>query len=181
MRLPWTCAGTDSPVASVATVSYASPVITPCTPSPRVQSPPPVGGFVLGCPVTDENENVEDFRLCRPPNARGECVVAGTEPVVVERIIRDSRSCTPCTCGDPIGGYCEATVTLYEDLRCSTPLGTPAVVDSVEPLCADVPSGSLSALTAELTLEIQGGCKPSDSRTIGIFETEPPSTLCCEE
>jgi hypothetical protein len=90
----------------------------------------------------------------------------------------DTRSCTPCSCGTPVGSACEALVSVYSD-TCSTLLDATEIT-ATAPLCLDVPPGSgLGSKAATPATYTPGVCQASGGDAMGVAQPDAPSTFCC--
>lgn len=78
-----------------------------------------------------------------------------------------------CACSAPSGDACSATVTVYEDDKCSKPLGS-VMVSSDEPKgCVDVlPGSAFGSKSSTPPVYTAGTCTPSPTQT-------HPQTFCC--
>jgi hypothetical protein len=94
----------------------------------------------------------------------------------------DTRACTPCECSAPIGGNCTASVSVFKDPLCGTPiLGGSYGIDSTGPACIDIlPSGqAFGSKLATAPVYSPGVCQISGGMAIGEAVPEEPSTFCC--
>jgi hypothetical protein len=94
----------------------------------------------------------------------------------------DTRSCSPCSCGDPIGSVCSATVRMYQDALC-TVVAKDADVTSIEPKCVDLqvpPDVALLGKKVENITYEPGSCPPSGGEPVGAADLQGPSTFCCQ-
>jgi hypothetical protein len=135
----------------------------PCATSDEVCAPAAVPGFAQ-CLVRDGD------RDCPAPYTVRNVFYSG---------LTDTRVCTPCACGAPVGGACSALVSVYKDGACSSPGGS-IPVDAAGPKCLDVPSGQ--ALGSKLATEpvyAPGACQASGGEPMGQALPEGPSTYCC--
>jgi hypothetical protein len=94
--------------------------------------------------------------------------------------LTDTRDCTPCACGAPLGSTCTSFVSAFSDGACSSPV-VAGTVDVTGPVCLDVaPSGQ--ALGSKLATEpayVPGACQVSGGDPIGEALPSDPSTYCC--
>lgn len=94
--------------------------------------------------------------------------------------LTDTRDCTDCTCGAPVGSDCSATLSTYTDADCST-LMTAAWIGLVTQ-CHDAMTGSaLQSMSAMLVDNQPGSCEPSGGVPYGEATPTAPSTFCCQE
>jgi hypothetical protein len=93
----------------------------------------------------------------------------------------DSRACSDCACGAPVGGVCTGTVALYEDATCAVPLDTVAVA-STGPVCLDVqpPGTPLGSAQVSALAYQPGTCSASGGDPVGVLTPTGPTTFCCQ-
>ena len=96
--------------------------------------------------------------------------------------LADTRSCTPCSCGDPEGDACTASISVFKDDACSEPIPLNVPLDSTFSQCINVPPGTaLGSKSATLPAYLPGACQPSGGEPAGAVYAEPATalTLCC--
>jgi hypothetical protein len=92
----------------------------------------------------------------------------------------DSRDCSPCSCGAPTGSSCAASLSIYSDSACSTPLFSSLSIDSNAPACVDLPVGSaLGSKSIGTPTYTPGQCQASGGAPTGSISPVQPSTFCC--
>jgi hypothetical protein len=77
-----------------------------------------------------------------------------------------------CSCGDPVGEVCTATITVYEDGACKSQLGSKPVSSNGSETCLNVAPGSALGSKAATLDYMPGMCAPT-------LTMAQPSTLCC--
>jgi hypothetical protein len=94
--------------------------------------------------------------------------------------VDDTRACSPCACGAPLGSTCAALVTAYADGACSAPIAS-VTVDTTKPACVDIlPSGAaLGSKLAQEPLYGAGACAASGGEPTGAVVPTNPITICC--
>ena len=105
-----------------------------------------------------------------------------TERHVIYKDKVDTRSCTPCSCGDPEGDACTASISVFKDDACSEPIPLNVPLDSTFSQCINVPPGTaLGSKSATLPAYLPGACQPSGGEPAGAVYAEPATalTLCC--
>lgn len=92
-------------------------------------------------------------------------------------------TCTPCTCGEPEGGNCSATLSAYQDSTCA---GVPM------PLFKDVPASSslcidfggvpypLNSISSKWVQNEPGTCEVKGGELIGEVKGVDPRVFCCQ-
>lgn len=106
--------------------------------------------------------------------------------------ITDTRGCSECTCGAPVGSKCSASVSVYTDDCCGcTQPGAPTLltlgVESTGPACGSVVSGSaLGSKEATMFGYQPGSCVASDRGPIGDTTGDDTilhnkHTVCCKQ
>ena len=93
--------------------------------------------------------------------------------------VSDARGCSECSCAQPEGGFCSATVTIFQDADCS--MGAmPQFVTSIEPQCVTIAAGvDLGGKAATVPSYQPGTCEPLGGESIGSVELKGPGTFCC--
>jgi hypothetical protein len=88
--------------------------------------------------------------------------------------------CTPCACGAPEGGRCEANVSLYADAACADEIDAALGVGLGDAPCVDIPvSAPLGAMRAGFTSAEPGTCIPTVSTLTGSVKRGAMRTMCC--
>jgi hypothetical protein len=91
---------------------------------------------------------------------------------------KDTRTCSPCSCGAPEGSACTSDVSLYSDSACVEPAGS-VIAQSSAPMCVDTPTAwALGSKQASAPVYRPGTCPPSGGPA-GAAPLEAPMTLCC--
>jgi hypothetical protein len=94
--------------------------------------------------------------------------------------LTDTRDCTPCACGAPLGSTCTAFVSAFTDGACSSPV-VAGTVDATGSACHDIfPSGqALGSKSATEPVYAPGVCQVSGGEPTGEAVPADPSTYCC--
>lgn len=166
------CAPSEQPVPQDLPSTWAT-FARACT--PRVCVSP--GGEVC-VPVASLPSG---FRACVGHEGDVECPAFGPyqDRHVVYGGVDDTRSCTPCACGAPVGSTCEALISMFGDGACSSLVDT-ATVTALGTICHDVPAGSaLGSKSAGVVTYSPGACQASGGEPMGDAEPSEPVTFCC--
>jgi hypothetical protein len=126
----------------------------------NVQPPPTWKTFVRACVVNPL------LQACGPPTAIGACAPQPPGPAFKVCTLRpgeptdldcpdgypekfvaykdfiDSRTCSPCTCGTPMGSTCTGSIAIFQDGACTMPLVASASIDAKGSKCLDLSSGA---------------------------------------
>lgn len=87
----------------------------------------------------------------------------------------DTRGCTACSCGGPMGATCSANITVYADGGCS--MGGVTFATGACGLLSGNPA--VASWTAQLLPINAGTCPASGGEPTGDFVPSQPSTFCC--
>lgn len=189
------CAG--SPCVQSVTFGALS-VTESCAPSvvsaPEI-APPTWHRFVRSCRTYSLAACPTHGLVCVPPPPPGyhvcvyipgdaDCSKAALAPYTEKHLFydtfSDSRSCTACACGPPVGSSCTSEVTLYSDDACTSLPVASVLADALHPLCLDViPGSALGSKSATAPVYTPGPCMPSGGEPTGSAEPVFPSTFCC--
>ncbi|KYF72710.1 hypothetical protein BE15_06085 [Sorangium cellulosum] len=92
----------------------------------------------------------------------------------------DTRTCSPCSCGEPSSGKCRVQTTLYYQADCSEELGAVFISGLDRPLCTDTIDGQIGAVRS-IFVKDEPTCAPSTDSKVVSGELEPGDThvLCC--
>ena len=103
-----------------------------------------------------------------------------TEKYVFFASIHDTRGCTPCTCGSPVGSTCSASISIFTDDKCAEAPDYVATIDSSGPACYDVVAGvALGSKSATEPVYAPGACEAGGGEPTGSAEPADPVTFCC--
>jgi hypothetical protein len=94
----------------------------------------------------------------------------------------DSRWCTKCQCGDPVGSDCWSFIQIYSTNNCSgVPFFGGAVTSDPFP-CAPITAGTaVGSKQAEPPVYIPGTCEPIGGEKTGTVEpVDPVAVFCCQ-
>ncbi|MGK3972179.1 hypothetical protein WMF38_10705 [Sorangium sp. So ce118] len=121
-----------------------------------------------------------DFSRCYPPQPNGECW-AGHERRWEFPLYNDTRTCSPCSCGEPSRGDCRVQTTLHRQVDCSEDLGSVLISGLDEPLCTNTIQGRIGAVRSIFTKD-EPTCAPStDSKVVsGTIGPGDTHVVCCE-
>jgi len=159
--------------ASYCVPSVAGPIsLQGPTPSLRCESPNHVAPGSCG----------DQSMICAFPKTDGflTCIVDLSKKAVecpdgwpAKHVVWSNDYACGCTCGAPSGDTCSATVTVYEDGKCSKPLGSVMVSSDQPKRCIDVTPGSpFGSKSSTPPVYTAGTCTPSPTQT-------HPQTFCC--
>lgn len=92
----------------------------------------------------------------------------------------DTRDCSPCACGAPVGSLCTGRVSLYEDTTCATQLEAISVASSGS-ACVDVqpPGAPLASARLSMLAYEPGTCPATGGEPTGSLTPTGPTTFCC--
>jgi hypothetical protein len=123
----------------------------------------------------------EGFSQCVYRQGNHECPPEYPDKRVFFDGMTDTRTCSPCSCGDPIGSFCSAVVSVYQGDLCTT-LVEPLGVDSIAPSCDNiVPVPALLGKKVEDVTYQPGACPASGGELVGSPDFGGESTFCCQE
>lgn len=94
----------------------------------------------------------------------------------------DSRGCSDCACGPPVGSDCTATLSVYQDSACKGAPAIPGVniFTKAEAYCFDLGPGiALGSKTITKPTYLHGACEPSGGEQTGELTLLDPATFCC--
>lgn len=167
------------PADSYAFVTVDHPIATDCQPIPEVPELRRTNmEFIRACgPRTGFVPT--SFNRCYPPQPNGECW-AGHEWRWEFPVYNDTRTCTPCSCGEPSRGDCRVQTTFHRQADCSEDNGTVLISGLDRPLCTNTIQGRISAVRSIFTKD-EPTCAPSDSKVVGgKIELGDTHVLCCD-
>lgn len=132
-------------------------------------------------------EDPDNFRVCITREGESECpeLEGGvfSERLIFYQGINDDRQCSECTCGQPTGSVCRATIAVYSgaDLTCSDSALETKLASSVVPVCLDfaLPGQALGSKSAGATTYAPGTCKPLGGEPSGGATARESFTFCC--
>jgi hypothetical protein len=97
--------------------------------------------------------------------------------------IDDGRGCTDCTCGAPVGGACVATLSVYADGACATPVVKGVPIGSLGPQCINlmVPGQAMGSKAITDRAYLPGTCMASGGDPFGTAHPNDAEavTFCC--
>ena len=122
----------------------------------------------------------EGFSQCIYRLGDHECPADYPDKRVFFDKVTDTRSCSPCSCGEPTGSACSAKVLFFQDMDCTQPAGG---VDgtSLGPECDLLWPGPplLGKKVTDITY-YPGSCPASGGEPVGSADLMHPSTFCCQ-
>lgn len=120
------------------------------------------------------------FQSCIFQQGDWACPASYPDRIAVAQGFNDQRGCAPCGCAIA-GGSCSATLTVYSDPACATPLLFARTLDNmtVTAPCDDAP-GTLGSKTLSSAKYAPGACSPSGGEpTDGGVTPTGVATFCC--
>ncbi|WP_437677031.1 hypothetical protein [Sorangium sp. So ce131] len=121
--------------------------------------------------------------LCIMQEGEKSCPTTGvfSEQHIFYDAAMDTRGCSSCTCGAPMGGTCSATVTMYSDAMCTmNNLLATLHPTSTDEACADLTGNPRTqGRTAAFDPVSGGACPPSGGQPTGTTTPVDPTTFCC--
>lgn len=171
------------PGDAFASVTLEPPTMADtCHPSNDLEPPPLSGTFARACPWIGKFTGQFNGSVCIAPDDDGSCPPGFSARFEFQKKIRDARTCTPCECGAPVGGSCEADVLLFSDASCSHMLTSVNGIGTREELCyvthEDLPLAGVRVVFAE---DEPGTCSPTTPVSLvdGTIESGETRTFCC--
>ncbi|HRI69904.1 MAG TPA: hypothetical protein PK156_37000 [Polyangium sp.] len=97
---------------------------------------------------------------------------------------KDSRSCSACSCGEPVGGSCVAKMNIFTDSACATEIQN-QTISSEMPDCDPIFPAGLAIGSKSITdhLYVPGTCAASGGEPMGeaVEDTSTATTICCQK
>jgi hypothetical protein len=130
--------------------------------------------------ATNDAPTSDSFAQCVSRDGDVTCSGAYTVKHVFYRSFVDNRTCAPCACDAPTGSTCTATINVFEDGACKTPLLS-AQIDATETACYPIfPVGSaLGSKSVDTPVYAPGACQASGGDTMGEATPTDATTFCC--
>jgi hypothetical protein len=204
IALDGTCTMQDAIAGGVESVTVAPLIVNEngCVPSPPVvtQDLPKVPTLAHGCTgVPPDGACQTSGDTCLPtvpsPGSWTYCIMhdgAGDEYTkqcpkgspyknlfVFADDFSDSRTCAPCTCGQPEGSACSSLVSFFTDGACSDQVASVTALSSTA-TCDHIPSTSpLGSTMVSPPTYTPGTCAASGGDVTGQAIPDAPVTLCC--
>jgi hypothetical protein len=121
------------------------------------------------------------FSVCVYQSGDNACPASYPDKYVAFGGFDDTRGCTSCACAAPSGSLCTATLSVFKDTACATPLPLAVPIGSGGPSCFDLmPAGlPLGSKTVTGLAYQPGTCIPSGGQATGSVDPSGPSTFCC--
>lgn len=167
-----------------------------CLPSkpPSTQPPAVFHTFARGCQAVPRTPCADASGIClaaAPPQPgwhvcvyqKGDAACPSFSPYQDKRLfyagVEDTRGCSDCACGPPVGGSCSVSVSVFTDGACGS-LAYTTTVDSGGADCHDLPAGTpLGSRSAAAPVYTPGACAPSGGSPTGAATPTQPATYCC--
>jgi hypothetical protein len=102
--------------------------------------------------------------------------------VMYEREPKDSRSCTACSCGEPIGGSCVANLRAFTDSTCGAEILNLPISSSLADCYPIFPAGSaIGSKSVTDHLYVPGTCAVNGGEPVGeaVEDKDTATTICC--
>jgi hypothetical protein len=168
------CGVSNSPAADITQPTWTTAARS-CVGSAQYQ-----GGCGLSemcAPIPHE----DGFKLCFSREGDQECPVGWTDKHTFYKGIADTRACSACSCGAPVGSTCSAQVSAYGNTGCM-PSGFFASVTmtNIKDGCVDIAPGmGLLSKGATPPAYTPGVCQALGGEPSGEAVPTIPSTFCC--
>jgi hypothetical protein len=160
---------------------------------PIVTQPPPTWAtFAKGCHGTPLSEpcrstgqicalTADGFLQCLHKSGVLECPEFWPEQHIFYDEYKDTRSCSPCSCGEPVGSTCTTEISVYSNSTCSgTPLlHVPQGAKQTECYNLWPPGPALKSKKATPPTYHPGTCEPIGGEPVGGVVALNPRTYCC--
>jgi len=122
----------------------------------------------------------EGFSQCIYRDGDNECPPEYPDKRVFFQDLDDTRTCSSCTCGEPVGSTCTVVISVYEGIGCTMPADTLGA-DSIAPTCQSIPPvPTLFGKEVDDLTYAPGECPPSGGELVGSADPEGQSTFCCQ-
>jgi hypothetical protein len=164
----------------------------------NVQPPPTWKTFARACVRDKFSGNcAKENEVCVPPSSRADfkvCALKEGDPTKLEcpagypdrsvfyQSFLDVRSCSPCTCGAPIGSTCTGSISIFNNDACSNvPLVVSAAIDAIGSQCLDVkPVGAgLLSKSASAPVFTSGTCVAEGGEPKQKALPDIATVICC--
>lgn len=104
--------------------------------------------------------------------------------VMYEQEPKDSRSCSACSCGEPVGGACIANFRVFKDSGCSSEILNQPISSEMPDCNLIFPAGSAvgsKSVTGQSYLP--GSCAVSGGEPLGeaVEDKGTATTICCQQ
>lgn len=96
--------------------------------------------------------------------------------------VDDQRSCSDCSCEEPKGSACTATVSVFNDTKCELVIATAPMSAALGEQCMALEVGVVTTLDGlRLTQPVYeaGACEPSGGKLVGTAKAIETATICC--
>jgi hypothetical protein len=104
--------------------------------------------------------------------------------VMYEHEPKDSRSCSACSCGEPVGGSCTANFSIYKDSSCMSTIGIQSISSSMSDCDPIFPAGQAIGSKSITDHDyVPGLCAASGGEPIGeaVEDKGTATTICCKD
>ncbi|HRI71535.1 MAG TPA: hypothetical protein PK156_45185 [Polyangium sp.] len=104
--------------------------------------------------------------------------------VMYEHEPKDSRSCTACSCGEPIGGLCVANLRAFTDSTCGSEILNLPISSSLAECKPIFPAGSaIGSKSVTDHLYVPGTCAANGGEPMGeaVVDKSTATTICCRQ
>ena len=194
-----TCTSANAiPAGQIQSVSIAPLMVTDdgCAPIDpmNAQAPATWSTYVVVCSGTQTACGIDTTCAPVPPAGAGfrQCISQKGEPKVlacpttypdrhvVYDGVDDTRACSPCACGTPIGAKCSGPISFFNDSACGTGAILTLTATSDASICGGVPMGSaLGSKSAGPVTFTPSTCEASGGETAEVAKLVGPSIFCC--
>lgn len=97
---------------------------------------------------------------------------------------KDSRGCSACSCGEPVGGSCVAKFNIFTDPACSMEIQNQTISSSMPDCNFVFPAGSaIGSKSVTDHLYVPGTCAASGGEPMGeaVEDKSTATTICCRQ
>lgn len=157
-----------------------------------VAEEPSWAATVGACALSDEQNSCGEGMMCVPevPHAfnLGLCIYrSGDTPcpagpyqarTLLHQSIDDTRACSDCECGEPVGVSCDARIDFYSDASCSESYVT---LESPGQQCLGLWGAAPTSGMLVVENLVGGGCAPGGGQAVGEIVPREAMTVCCLE
>jgi hypothetical protein len=104
--------------------------------------------------------------------------------VMYEQEPKDSRSCSACSCGEPVGGSCIANFRVFKDSACSSEILNQPISSEMPDCNLIFPAGSaVGSKSVSGQSYLPGSCAVSGGEPMGeaVEDKGTATTICCQK
>ena len=170
------CGVTNSPAADVTQPTWTTAAHS-CVGSAQYQGGCGLSEVCAPLPIEDG----AGFKLCFSREGDQECPGGWSEKHTFYKSIDDTRACSACSCGSPVGSACSAQISAYGTSNCtqSGSFGSVTMTD-IKDGCFDIAPGmGLLSKGATPPTYTPGVCQALGGEPSGEAVPANPSTFCC--